>query len=80
MVIAKNGDVLPTILVDGRVAGFWWAELDGAHTRIVLEPFGTLSKAERQGLEAEADRLARFVEPLEPRVYARYRMTKARRT
>jgi hypothetical protein len=80
IVIAKNGDVLPTILVDGRVAGFWWAELDGAHTRIVLEPFGTLSKAERQGLEAEADRLARFVEPLEPRVYARYRMTKARRT
>ena len=38
-VISRNGDVLPTFLVDGRVAGFWWAEPDGAGTRVVLEPF-----------------------------------------
>jgi hypothetical protein len=79
IVIAKNGDVLPTILVDGRVAGFWWAELDGGRTRVVLEPFGRLEQDDLQALEAEAERLARFVEPHEPRVFARYRMTKARR-
>jgi len=80
IVIARNGDVLPTILVDGRVAGFWWAERDGARTRIVLEPFRPLHPRDRQALEEEAERLAAFVEPLEPRVYARYRTTKARRT
>jgi Winged helix DNA-binding domain len=78
-VVGRNGDVLPTFLVDGRVGGFWWAEPDGAGTRIVLEPFGRLAKADRRALEAEADRLARFVGPLEPSVYARYRTSGARR-
>jgi hypothetical protein len=71
--------VLPTFLVDGRVGGFWWAEPDGAGTRVVLEPFRRLGAADRRALEAEADRLARFVGPLEPAVYARYRTSAARR-
>ena len=78
-VISRNGDVLPTFLVDGRVRGFWWAEPDGAGTRVVLEPFRRLAAADRRALEAEADRLARFVGPLEPAVYARYRTSGARR-
>ena len=78
-VIGRNGDVLPTFLVDGRVHGFWWAEPDGAGTRVVLEPFRRLAAADRRALGAEADRLARFVGPLEPAVYARYRTSAARR-
>jgi hypothetical protein len=31
-VISRNGDVLPTFLVDGVVTGFWWAEPDGTGT------------------------------------------------
>ena len=78
-VISRNGDVLPTFLVDGVVAGFWWAEPEGSGTRIVLEPFRPLARAERRTLESEADRLAEFVGPREPGVYARYRTSGARR-
>jgi hypothetical protein len=81
IVIARNGDTLPTFLVDGRVAGLWWAEPDGAGaTRIVLEPFGKLTRESRQALEEEAERLAAFVAPREPAVYRRYRTTRARRS
>jgi hypothetical protein len=80
IVIARNGDTLPTFLVDGRVAGLWWAETDTPDTtRIVLETFGKLSRAARRGLEQEAERLAAFVAPHEPSVYRRYRSTRARR-
>jgi hypothetical protein len=78
-VISRNGDVLPTFLVDGRVAGFWWAEPDGAGSRIVLEPFGRLAAADRRALENEAARLSAFVGPREPAVYARFRNSGARR-
>jgi hypothetical protein len=71
-VIARNGDTLPVFLVDGVVAGRWWAAADGGHTRIELEPFRRLRAADRRTLEGLADRLAAFVEPHEPNVYARY--------
>lgn len=71
-VIARNGDTLPVILVDGVVAGRWWAVAGGDGTGVELEPFRVLGDADRVALEELADDLARFVEPLEPRVYARY--------
>jgi hypothetical protein len=76
-VIVKAGDVLPTVTVDGYVAGLWWAELDdgAARPRIALEPFGSLAAGERDVLEAEADALAEFLVGREPSVYARYRLT-----
>ena len=77
-VISRNGDVLPTFLVDGSVAGLWWVEPDGTGTRIVLEPFGPVTKAARRALEEEAERLRTFYEPIEPRVFARYRASAAR--
>ena len=75
IVIAKNGDTLPTFTVDGRVAGLWWAERDdpGADPHIVLEPFradprrGTTRPRARS-----ARRLAAFIAPHEPTVYSRY--------
>ena len=78
-VIARNGDVAPTFLVDGRVAGLWWAVHEGGRTHIELEPFRPLAAADRAALRAEGERLAGFLEPLEPRVYARYRTSGARR-
>jgi hypothetical protein len=74
VVIARNGDTLPTFTVDGVVAGLWWAESTaGGRSRIVIEPFRPpLSRADASALEDEGERLAEFVTPLEPRVYARY--------
>lgn len=73
VVIARNGDTLPTFLVDGRVAGLWWAEAEpGGRTRIAIEPFRDVGARERRALDVEAERLATFVEPAEPRVYGRY--------
>ena len=71
-IIARNGDTLPIILVDGVVAGRWWAVADSDRTRIEIEPVRRLAARERVALEELAERLARFVEPLEPNVYARY--------
>jgi hypothetical protein len=53
-VIHRNGDVQPTFLVDGFVAGVWRQEGD----RIVLEPFAPLPRPARRELEGEAARLA----------------------
>jgi winged helix DNA-binding protein len=80
VVIARNGDTLPTFLVDGRVAGLWWAEATRESSRIVLEPFGNLAREIRRALEQEGERLAAFVAPHEPDVYRRYRTSRARRT
>ena len=78
-VVSRNGDVLPTFLVDGVVSGFWWAERDGSGTRIMLEPFRRLTAGERRAVDAEGERLAAFLGPREPAVYARYRESRARR-
>jgi hypothetical protein len=75
-VIAGNGDVAPTFLVDGFVAGMWWAE---HHGRIVFEPFRRLARSTRSALESEAERLAAFVASCEPGVFGRYRTSRARR-
>ena len=47
---------ISTFLVDGQVAGAWRYEKG----RIRLEPFGRLSRADRQELEHEAEGLARL--------------------
>lgn len=78
VVTARNGDTLPTFLVNGRVAGLWWAEADGAKSRIALEPFVRLNRGERREVEQEGERLSAFVGPIEPGVYRRYRTTRAR--
>ena len=53
-VIAKNGDVTQTFLVDGVVAGSWTADRKGA---IALVPFAPLPRAARREVEEEAARL-----------------------
>jgi hypothetical protein len=84
LVIARNGDVAPTYLVDGLVAGLWWTESGGKDgvgggTRIAYEPFEPVSRTTRAALDDEAARLVDFVRPLEPGVFGRFRGTPARR-
>lgn len=62
-VIKKNGDFLPTFLVDGMVAGLWWAEASKGEAILRVEPFAMVPKADRAGLDDEAEQLVRFIEP-----------------
>jgi hypothetical protein len=55
--------VLPTFLVNGRVAGTWTVERAKSAATIVLSAFAPPSRAARAELEEEGEALARFVEP-----------------
>jgi Winged helix DNA-binding domain len=63
VVITKNGQVLPTFLVDGFVAGTW----NVSHVRktaiMTVSPFAPLSSAARSELAAEGETLTRFLAP-----------------
>jgi hypothetical protein len=56
-VIAKNGDVQQTFMVDGFVAGTWRHEDE----RVLLNPFEPLPRGARRELEDEAARLAAWL-------------------
>lgn len=56
-VIAPNGDVAQTILVDGFVAGIWKVEKG----RLRVEPFGRLPRSVADELTAEEERLLAFL-------------------
>jgi Winged helix DNA-binding domain len=56
-VIAKNGDVVPTVLVDGFVAATW--DL-GTKRDLTITPLRRLTKAERAEIDAEGERLVEF--------------------
>ncbi|MDQ3938164.1 MAG: winged helix DNA-binding domain-containing protein, partial [Chloroflexota bacterium] len=62
-VYTKNGDVRPTFIVNGFVAGTWDLAESGEAATLMLRPFGKLSSAERRELEAEGMLLAAFVRP-----------------
>lgn len=53
LVVKRNGDVLPTVLLDGQVAGVW-RPVDGGVEVTALRAF---SSQEWDGLAAEAERL-----------------------
>ena len=61
-VIRKNGDVLPTFLVDGMVAGSWDAPLRGRAV-ISLMAFSPLSVKNRRAVEREAESLLMWLRP-----------------
>ena len=62
-VIAKNGDVAQTVLVDGMVAGIWSMTAKPREAVVVVTPFARLANADRIALIDEGERLARFVAP-----------------
>jgi hypothetical protein len=57
-VIGKNGDVLPTVLIDGFVAATWNVDRKRG---LELEPLRRLTKAERTEIDEEGERLVEFV-------------------
>ncbi|MFE2018484.1 winged helix DNA-binding domain-containing protein [Streptomyces sp. NPDC059499] len=63
-----NGDVLPTLLVDGYVAGVW-RPVDGGIEALAFHP---LPGHVWQGLAAEAESLRALLADRDPRVYSRY--------
>jgi Winged helix DNA-binding domain len=67
LVTRVNGDVLPTLLVDGSVAGVWRPVEDG----IEATAFHPLRDEAWEGLEAEARGLVAFLADREPMVYRR---------
>lgn len=68
LVTRMNGDVLPTLLVDGYVAGVWRATPEG----IEATAFHRLPDQAWDGLAAEAEALVAFLAGREPDVYGRY--------
>lgn len=68
LVVQSNGDVLPTLLVDGYVARVW-RPVEGG---IEATAFHRLADEAWEGLAAEARALAALLADREPRVYRRY--------
>ena len=68
-VIRVNGDTLPTLLVDGYVAGVWRAVPDG----IEATAFAPLPDEAWDKLESEARGLVALLAGRDPAVYRRYR-------
>jgi Winged helix DNA-binding domain len=59
----RNLRVRATVLIDGRVAGFWKLEKMRGAAVIEIEPLVRLRAADRKAVVAEAEAMARFVEP-----------------
>jgi hypothetical protein len=68
VVTRRNGDVLPTLLVDGRVAGVWRPTEGG----IEATAFQRLPAEAWDGLATEAAALVAFLAERDPDVYRRY--------
>jgi hypothetical protein len=68
IVIRRNGDVLPTLLVDGRVAGVWRA-VDGT---VEVSALHELPAATWKAVAREAEALAAFLAARDPSPYRRY--------
>jgi hypothetical protein len=68
LVIRRNGDALPTLLVDGLVAGVW-RPVEGG---IEATAFHRLSDEVWAGLATEAAALIAFLADRDPNVYRRY--------
>jgi hypothetical protein len=65
LVIAVNGDVAPTFLVDGVVAGLWEVPRKGDGT-LTLRPLRPLAEQARRAVEEEGRRLLAWLRPDQP--------------
>ncbi|HEY0607753.1 MAG TPA: winged helix DNA-binding domain-containing protein [Herpetosiphonaceae bacterium] len=56
-----QGWISPVLLVDGQMRGVWKHELKSGRLNVEIEPFEELPPWVREGAEAEAEELARFL-------------------
>jgi uncharacterized protein YcaQ len=59
-VYRNQGWISPVVLIDGAVVAVWSYKLQSKRLVVEIEPFGKLSRAERAGIEREAESLALF--------------------
>jgi hypothetical protein len=60
-VYRPQGWISPAVVVDGRIAGVWEHEAKGGAVTVTVTPFARPDAALREGVEAEAERLAAFL-------------------
>jgi hypothetical protein len=61
-IFSAQGWVSPVLLVNGRIAGVWRHTRKGRRLRVEIEPFARLPAWAHAQLEAETERLARFLD------------------
>jgi hypothetical protein len=57
----SNGMFLPTLVVQGRIAGTWKRTIQKQAVTVTVSPFRLLKKTEARGLAAAAERYGRFL-------------------
>lgn len=72
LVIRRNGDTLPTVLVDGRVVGVWRPAPEGG-AGVEVTTFRPVADEDWELLADEAASLLAFVGDRDPKLYGRYR-------
>jgi hypothetical protein len=60
-IASRNGMVPATVLLDGFVRGTWKTERSRGKATLVITPFESLAKKERDALAEEGKQLVRFV-------------------
>ena len=60
IIASRNGMVPATVLVDGFVRGTWKIETTRGKATLVIEPFESLARNDRDALAEEGERLVRF--------------------
>jgi DNA glycosylase AlkZ-like len=60
VIASRNGMVPATVLIDGFVRGTWKTKRTRGKATLVIEPFESLSKEDRDALSEEGERLVRF--------------------
>ena len=60
-VYRPQGWLSPVLIHDGRIAGVWGHDVAGGRVTVSVEPFDRVSAEVRDGVEAEAERLAGFL-------------------
>jgi len=68
-VIRRNGDVLPAVLVNGKVAGIWRP----VDTGVEVTPLVFIESTGWEQIEGEVERFGRFLDGRDPNIYHRYR-------
>jgi hypothetical protein len=66
-IITTNGQVMPCVLVDGRVSATWKIETGKAAATLTVKPLRPLTRAEREAIRPEAERALAFAAPAAPR-------------